>query len=278
MRFVTRFALLLLPLSVLHPAAAFPFTREAHVLSGETYVGPLGTADCGLQDYNLCSSWIWTFNDAQGAQWGHVFDPNDCAGGCLNGGAVSEVLLYARCAAVPGGIGGVRIDAVDAANCRTALLCASGALELVHCVAGDRWTAIPMPVEDCHLNGNPFAVSVVWGPAGEVQFATDNGVANLFCSQGVTGTFPGCFSTVPTCGGYVVPALQKSFIYVTDFNGDTLLDDLCEIYGSPYGLAFPYVPGHGYLANNLLLSVSLDCSSPAAVEPTSWGRVRALFE
>lgn len=270
-------ALAVVALTLPIASGAFAFTKVAERYEGGA--SPYGLAtDCTLQDYNLCSSWIWTFNDAQGAVWGHVFDPNDCAGGCLNGGAVSEVLLYGRCNVVPGDIGGLRVDAVDANNCPTALLCETGPLELTHCVAGDRWTTIALDPNDCHLSGNPFAVSIVWGTDGEITFATDNGIANLACSQGVTGTFPGCFSTVPTCGGYTMPAAQKSFIFVTDFNGDTLLDDLCAIYGAPYGLAFPYVSGYGYLANNLVLSVGLDCSSPTAVEPTSWGHVKALYE
>jgi hypothetical protein len=257
-------------------SGAFAFTKVADRFEGGA--SPYGlSADCDLQDYNLCSSWIWVFNDAQGAQWGAVFDPNDCPGGCINGGSVSEVLLYGRCAVVPGDINGIRIDQVDANNCPTALLCETGSIELTHCVAGDRWTTIPMDVTDCHVNGNPFAVSIVWGTAGEIQFATDNGIANLYCSQGITGTFPGCYSTTPTCPGWTIGA-QGTFIFVTDFNGDTILDDLCALYGTPYPLAFPYVFGYGYMPNNLVLAVGLDCSHPTAVEPTSWGHVKALFE
>lgn len=234
------------------------------------------SGECNLHGFNICSGWNWIFNDARGAEWGHLFDPNDCPGGCLNGGAVSEVILYSSCSVVPGDIGGVRIDAVDANGCRTALLCDSGPLELTHCVGGDRWTVIPFDPNDCHLNGNPFAVSVVWGTEGEVHFATDNGLANLCCSNGVTGTFPGCFSTVPSCPGWIIPT-QATFVFVTDFNGDTFLDDLCKVYGAPYPLSFPYVYGYGYLPNNLMVGVRLDCSDPTSAERTSWGRVKSLY-
>jgi hypothetical protein len=264
-------------LSLSMTSGAFAFTKVAERFDGGA--SPYGlSGDCTLLDYNLCSSWIWTFNDAQGAIWGHVFDPNDCASACINGGAVSSVVLYSRCNVVPGSVNSIRIDAVDANNCPTALLCETGPLSLTHCVAGDRWTTIALDPNDCHLGGNPFAVSIEFGVAGDITYATDNGIANLFCANGVTGTFPGCFSTVPTCGGYVAPTVQKSFIFVTDFNGDTILDDLCAMYGQPYGLAFPYVSGYGYMVNNLIMAVGLDCSSPTATENSTWGHVKALYE
>jgi hypothetical protein len=65
---------------------------------------------------------------------------------------------------------------------------------------------------------------------------------------------------------------------VTDFNGDTTLDDLCSIYGYPYGVAFPYYYPYGYIPNNVVLQVGLDCTSPTATQNTSWGNVKALYE
>lgn len=65
---------------------------------------------------------------------------------------------------------------------------------------------------------------------------------------------------------------------MTDWDGDTLLDDLCSLLGGPSPLSFPYVPGYGLLNNNIALSVGLDCGPPAEAERTSWGRVRALFD
>jgi hypothetical protein len=56
------------------------------------------------------------------------------------------------------------------------------------------------------------------------------------------------------------------------------LDDLCAVYGYPYPLAFPYVPYYGYLPNNLMLVAGLDCHTPTAVENTSWGHLKALYE
>jgi hypothetical protein len=55
-----------------------------------------------------------------------------------------------------------------------------------------------------------------------------------------------------------------------------VLDDLCELYGGPYPLVFPY--SLDYIPNNLVIGVGLVCSEPSSVEPTSWGRVKALFE
>lgn len=255
-------------------STAHGFTRE--VALTEIEPAAVLSPDCYLAAFNTCSNWIWVYEDAPGAVWGQVFDPNDCPAGCYNGGSVVEILLYARCEAAPAGIGGVRVDAVDANACPVALLCESGPLELTHCVAGDRWTTIPLGPA-CHLNGNPFAVSVVWGTARAVKFATDNGIANLYCSQGVREAFPGCYSEFLTCAGWTIPP-QNAFVYVTDFNGDTVLDDMCALYGAPYSLAFPYAYGFGYLPNNLMIGVGLDCIGPSRVEDTTWGRVKAMYE
>lgn len=257
------------------PAAAGAYTRGLGHFRGETSPAQSLWGDCVLQDYNICSSWIWQFEDTPGAVWGAVFDPNDCPGGCWNGGAVTEVILYARCQRVPGEIGGVRVVAVDAGGCPTSLIYESGPLALTHCVRGDRWSTIP--IGSAHLGGNPFAVQIVWGPQGDVRLATDNALANLFCSLDYTGTFPGCFSEYPTCPGWRMPP-QASFIFVTDWDGDTVLDDLCSLLGKPSPLSFPYLPGYGLLNNSLIMSVGLDCGPPYGVENTSWGRVRALFE
>lgn len=257
---------------------ASAFTREAARFDAAGAPYGLST-DCTISASNLCAGWIWTFNAAQGAIWGAVMDPNSCAGGCLNGGAVSEITLYSRCATVPGQIDGIGVASVDGTGCRTGLLYDSGPVTVTHCVSGDRWTVFTTPL--VHVLGNPFAITVTWGPvvgaSNNPQFATDNGIANLFCSQGVVGTFPGCATTALTCSGWTLPA-QNTFIYVTDFNGDTILDDLCALYGAPYPLSFPYFYPYGYLPNNLIVSAGLDCSSPTAVENTSWGHVKALYE
>jgi len=236
--------------------------------------------DCDIAVYNICSSWIWVLaSQVEGSVFGSVFSPDQCSEGCASGGAVSNILLYSRCNVVPGTIDGIRITGVDANNCPTDLKCDSGPIDLVHCVSGDRWTNIPMPL--CHVDGNPFAVEIVvghgTGGVSDVQFALDNGVANLLCSLGVTGTFPGCFSTTPSCPGWTM-GTEASYIYAADVNGDTVPDDLCALYGTPYGLAFPYLYPYGYITNNLIVGVSLDCSNPTATEPTSWGHVKALYQ
>lgn len=264
-------------LSLLVPASAEAYTRDLAGRPGESGPATVLSTDCALQEYNFCSIWAWIYDDAPGAVWGTVFDPNDCAGGCLTGGAVSEVLLYSRCERVSAEMGGVRIGAVDAQGCLTTLLYDTGPLALTHCLPGDRWTRVPIPPDRARLLGNPFAVQVVWGPQGEVKFASDNALANLFCLRGYLGTFPGCNTTFPSCNGWTM-APSASYIYVTDWNGDTLLDDLCAQYGAPYALAFPYVAGYGYLNNNLAMSVGLDCHGPFPVEGATWGRIRALFD
>jgi hypothetical protein len=255
------------------------FTRHAEV--SEAGAGPYGlSTDCTLAVYNNCAGWIWLFDDVEGAVWGAVFDPNDCPGGCATGGAVSEIALYSRCASSPGRVNGIGIAAVDAVGCRTALLYDSGPMSIVHCLPGDRWTTIPTPL--VHLGGNPFAVTVTWGPgapgSSNPRLATDDGIANLFCMMlCMPGELPGCALRGCPCEGWTLP-LQNSFIYVSDINGDGELEDICALYGGPYSLGFPYIYPYGYLPNNLMISVVLDCTSPTTVEPASWGRVKALFE
>jgi len=234
--------------------------------------------DCVLDAYDTCAGWVWVFSAVDGAVWGNVFDPEECPGGCLNGGALSEVWVYSRCASGTGVIGEVRVVRVDAVGCPTALLWSSGSITTTHCVSGDRWTHVATRLT--HL-GNPFAIQLEWaGSAGSpnhVQFATDNGIANLFCSMGVYGSFPGCSGSTLTCSGWTIPP-QRAFIYIADLNGDTILDDICSLYGAPFPLSFPYFYPYGYLPNNLMLRVGLDCSTPTAVVPTTWGRVKSLFE
>jgi len=269
-------AIVVLGLSVAMNASAYTKQAARYDAQGAPYSL---SVDCTLAAGNFCAGWIWVFNEAQGGVWGAVLDPNDCAGGCYNGGAVSEITLYSRCATVPGALDGVGVAAVDGVGCRTSLLYDSGPVTVVHCVSGDRWTVFTTP--PTHVFGNPFAVTVTWGPASagvnNPQLATDNGIANLFCSMGVVGAFPGCATTALTCSGWTMPP-QRTFIYVTDFNGDGFLDDICALYATPYPLSFPYFYPYGYLSNNLNLSVGLDCSSPTAVENTSWGHVKALYE
>jgi len=268
-------AIAVLGLAVAMNASAF--TREAVRMDAGAAPYAL-SADCTLDAHNICAGWIWTFNVAGGEVWGAVLDANNCSGGCLNGGAVTEITLYSRCATVPGSFGGLGLTAVDATGCPTGIpYYASGPLTVTHCVSGDRWTVFPV-VPSAHTLGRPFAVTLTWGAEmHNPDFATDNGIANLFCSQGVTGLFPGCSGSTLTCSGWTIPP-QNSFIYIADINADTVPDDICAIYGSPSPLSFPYLYPYGYLPNNLILSVGFDCSSPTAVENSTWGHVKALYE
>jgi hypothetical protein len=270
-------AVVVLGLSVAVNASAI--TKQA--VRSDVQSAPYGlSVDCTLCASNICAGWIWVFNELQGgAVWGCVFDPNDCPGGCENGGAVSEIQLYSRCSVVPGCLADVGLSLVNAVDCPTTALYGTGPVTVTHCVAGDRWTTFPVPL--IHMDGQRFAVTITWcdpvAGASNPQLATDNGIGNLFCSMGVCCTFPGCASTGLTCVGWTNPP-QKTFIYVTDFNGDTVLDDICGLYGVPYSLAFPYMYPYGYLSNNLVVCVGLDCLHPTAVEPSSWGHVKALYE
>ena len=137
---------------------------------------------------------------------------------------------------------------------------------------------------DIDLTDDAFAVTLEWGPSSpaQVRLVTDNALGNLFCSMGLSG-FPGCLGTVCGCASWA-PTAENSYIYLTDFTGDTIPDDLCGLYGAPYPLNFPYYPSYGYLGNNLLVSVGLTCSAASSVkdvsgesQPTSWGRVKALY-
>lgn len=253
-------------------ANANAFTKQAVPMGSEG--SPSGLSqDCILQAYNTCSCWIWVFTELPGGVWGTVFNPADCAGGCASGGAVTDIWLYSRCT-VSGDFGGVGVSTVDASDCLVTELFNTGPFTTTHCVLGDRWTHIEVPY--VHVNGEDFAVTIEWG-SGLAQLATENGIANLICSFGVTSTFPGCFNSTCTCAGWS-PAAAATYIYVTDFTGDTVLDDLCVLYGYPYAIAFPYYYPYGYIPNNTLLQVGLDCTSPTAVQNTSWGNVKALYE
>lgn len=248
---------------------------------GHGHGAPYGlSADCTLNLYNWCAGYIWQFNEVAHAVWESVSDPHECPGGCTNGGAVSEIVLYERCnAGPPGHIDDLAITSIDAAKCPTAVLCDLGAMTLTHCVSGDRWTTVSLN-SPCHLGGNPFAIQITWGSdTTNPQPSTSNGIANFYCSMGYVSTFPGCASTGRTCNGYSL-ALdpQRSYIVWTDWDGNGTLDNICAMYGQPASLAFPYISGYGYMTNNMPMSVGLDCSSPTAVENTSWGHVKALYQ
>jgi hypothetical protein len=266
-------AVLAVSLSMAVNAGAY--TKEMVRYGGETMPEGL-SQDCTLQAYNLCACWLWVFTEAPGAVWGTVYDPNDCDPACGNGGAVSEIFLYSRCDVAPGQHGGVGVSTVDANNCLVDELWNSGPFTTFSCVAGDRITTIDVPIEESHVNGERFAVTVTWGD-GTAQLGTEATIAALFCSFGVIGGFPGCATSTCTCTGWTLPT-ANTFLWVSDFTGDTIPDDICDLYGYPYALGFPYYPGYGYLYNNLMISVGLDCTSPTAVEPTSWGHVKALYE
>jgi hypothetical protein len=269
-------AIALIGLSVAMNASAF--TKQAVRMDAQGAPYSL-SVDCTLIAGNFCSGWIWTFTAVEGSVWGHIFDSNDCPGGCENGGAVSEVKLYSRCVLAPGIIGGIGVSAIDGVGCRTSLLYFSGPMTVTHCVSGDRWTTFPIEPA-VHTFGNPFALTLTWGgPSGanNPSFSTENGIANLYCSQGVTSTFPGCATTVLGCSGWTMPP-QNTVVYVSDTDLDGDLDDVCATYGAPYGLAFPYVPYYGYQSNNVVMQIGLDCATPTAVENSSWGHVKALYE
>lgn len=250
--------------------------------TGDTPIA-IFSADCVLSTYDTCAGWIWVFDDVEGAVWGSVLDPTDCLGGCLNGGRVSEIWIYSHCVTTPATLGGVGLWKVDALGCRTTLLHQSPPIEIVHCVSGDRWTEVhahEWPGWPFYLQGEPFAITLTWGPAvsgrSNPEFASDNALADLYCARGVQG-FPGCAGSSGECGGWTPPPVS-SYIYVSDLDGDGVLEDLCALYGVPYPLAFPYLAPYGYLANRLILSVGLDCSDPIGTERTRWGRVKSLFE
>jgi hypothetical protein len=263
------------------PAPAHAFTRQPARFDAWTLPPDILAVDCTLNSANLCAGWIWTFDDVEGAVWGTVLSPGDCSISCSDGGGVEEIILYSRCSEVPGRIANVGLSKVDAVGCRTSLLYNTGPLTVTHCVYGDRWTRIVLPTT--HIQGEPFAVTVTWGPqtggTNNPQLATDNGIANLYCHQnpGSFPVFPGCTTSTSDCSAWSLPS-QHTFIYVTDFNGDGVLDDICALYGAPYPLAFPYFYPYGYLPNNLMIAVGLDCHAPTAVEPTSWGKVKALYQ
>jgi len=242
------------------------------------------SSDCLISSGNRCAGWVWVFTAPENDVWGTVLDPNDCAAGCANGGAVTDITLRVYClsAAPPGTINDISISAVDGVGCLTGTpLYSSGPVTVLECTSTDRWQTYTIPAT--HVNGNPFAVTVTWGPevAGSnlPQFSTDNGIANLYCNQnpGVFPVFPGCGNSTADCTSWVLPA-QHTYIYATDLTGDTVADDLCTYYGQPYPLSFPYFYPYGYLPNNLMCNVGLDCNSPTATESGSWGHVKSLYQ
>lgn len=257
-------------ISLLAISAAAAFTRIPEPFTdGKPHT--THATDCTLEPFDLCSCEMYVYQDDEHAIWGAVFQPGECEGGCPTGGAVREVLLYSRCEAAPARIDGIRIQSVDATACPTALLYESGPIEIEHCLPGDRWTSIRIPLVP--TSGQPFVVQIEWGPAGLIQLASDNTGANAECGANPhAGCSLGC-----RCDGWHLP-VERSFIYVTDVNGDGVLDDLCQAEGAPMPLAFPYVYPYGYLPNNLLVSVILDCTTPTATAPGTWGRVKELFE
>ena len=278
--------LLIVPLVLLGIVAmrgsSAAFTHKA-VRSDRARAPATLSSDCWLTSGNLCAGWIWVFNDVQGAVWGTVLDPQSCVGPWPSGG-VDEIDLYSRCSSTPAQIGGVGISSVDGVGCRTTLLWQSPPVTVVNCVSGDRWTVI-RPA-GARVGNNPFAVTVTWGPgytgfgtSSNAQLATDNGIANLYCRNNPTlaGVFPGCATSTTSCVGWTIPP-QRTYIYVTDLNGDGTLDDVCALYGQPYPLAFPYLYPYGYLPNNLIISVGLPAGISVSTRPTTWGHMKQLFD
>lgn len=276
------------------PAAqAYTKSLEPAECSGADDGGYGLAADCTLKAYDACSCWLWVFSPVgPGEEWGTVFDPDDCPGGCAGGGQLTDIWFASRCQtppAPPRTIGGVSVHAVDALGCRTALLWSSGPLTITHCTASDQWTHIAVPSGAANLGGNPFSISITWGGivsggSPRYQLVSDNGIANLYCSQGTPG-FPGCQTPACTCAGWagMIPP-QRSYVYLQDLNADGIPDDVCAAYGAPISLAFPLVAPYGYLPNNLLIRAGMSCSLPASVEggievrEGSWGQIKTLFE
>ena len=261
------------------------FTRESVPL-GETPFHGFRAQECLLQSYNNCAGWTWVFRDTEGAVWGTVLDPDDCIGGCENGGQVCGIWFWSDCDPSPADLNNVGIHTIDPVNCLTGTLWNSGPITVYSCVEGDRWTYVQVPPEQAAVNGQPFAVTLEWGSESQSQakLVTDNGICNLFCSLGYMGTFPGCQESLATCSGWhVMIPPQLTYIYITDWDGDTILDDICSIYGVPYPLFFPYVLGYGYLPNNLMLRAALYCGGETGVDSSpkvnssSWGHVKALY-
>lgn len=274
-------AIVVLGLSVAMSASAFTKTM---VRDSAGHAPSSLATDCTLASGNNCAGWVWVFNDVQGAVWGTVLNPADCAGGCVNGGAVTSITMrsYCNAAPAPGAIDDLGLSAVDGVGCRTGSpLYSTGPITVAHCASGDRWTTFAVPT--VHVAGHPFAVTVTWGPhvgaSANPQFSTEAQIANLYCHQnpGVYPVFPGCGTSTADCTGWSMPP-QRTYLYETDVTGDGIPDDICALYGVPYALAFPYVYGYGYLPNNLMITVGLDCSSPTATEAGSWGHVKSLYQ
>jgi hypothetical protein len=266
-------------------ALCLSVTRAGAVDQGELgfYEGgdmPHGmSVDCVLQEFSACSGWIWLCGDDEGAVWGTVYDVEDCPGSCASGVSVSEIYLYTVCASTPARFGGVGIASVDGVDCLADPLYDSGPLTIVHCTPGDRWNIIETP--PIPVNGR-FAVTVTWGPRvdgiSNPRFAVDAETADFFCSADPSryGVFPGCATSEASCHDWIRHA-QSSFLYVTDVDGDTTPDDLCKLYGYPYPVR-PYYSYLYYTTNNILMGVGLECTGSTAVQPSTWGRVKNLFE
>ena len=268
-------------------AAFFLFTQPAPAVDWPPELGryeggdmPHGMSmDCVLQEFSACSGWIWVCNDDAGAVWGTLYRTRDCPGNCTSSTNVREIYLYTICSSTPAHFGGVGIVDVNERLCPTALLYQSPPMTIVTCTAGNHWTTIetpPVPVS------GSFAVTVTWGPrvngVSNPQFALDEEYADARCisNPGYVG-FPGCATSQETCDDAVLCADLRSFIYVTDINHDGKLEDLCALYGEPTGLDIMFPYGYAFWANSMLMGVGLECAGPTALDPGSWGRVKALF-
>jgi hypothetical protein len=238
------------------------------------------SADCTINSGNNCAGWVWVWSTSENDVWGTVLDADDCAGGCANGGAVTDISmrLYCLSAPPPGTINNVGVTLVDGNACPTgAPLYSSGPITATHCTTGsDRWQTLTIPAT--HTAHNPFAVTVTWGPvvgtSNNPQFSTSAGIANYYCEQtGVIG-FPGCAATTSSCAGWGGSGFAPIHTYIYVSGGV----DLCATYGVPYALQFPYVYGVGYAPNNLMINVGLDCYNPTATEAGSWGHVKSLYQ
>lgn len=256
------------------PAAGFE--RVAERL--ESPAGPLLAGPCQIAEFDVCSCFVWIWTLPRDAVWGTILDPQEMPANCA-AGVIRSVRFATRCApGAPASLDDVRIQAVDASGCPTATLWSSGPVTVTHCSAADMWTSLAVP--DVAVPGGDFVVALEIGPTTprRVRLVSDSGIANLYCRQGTMG-FPGC-DTGCSCPGWVIPPVS-SYIFADDFDGNTVVDDLCAVYGMPYPLAFPYVAGYGYLPNNLLLEVQIDPAATSVEEGaagvTSWGRVKALY-
>jgi len=175
--------------------------------------------------------WIWVFDDTEGAVWERSSIRWDCSIMCPTGrsGEGGTAVQPLPVAAGPyqwnSDMFRRRCGLPDRAAYR------NRRIELSHCVSGDRWT--PIPVAAGSRWRRAIVVQVEWGPTGALQLASENTQQKLHSTWIPGSGFPA------SCSEWVLPP-ERSFIYVTDRDGDGFLEDLCQIYGAPDPIAFQW--------------------------------------